>query len=108
LRKIAFSIKNSPTIIRPKWFAIITELSKTPEGKKAGLTVRAMPRDVPTRWNSTYDMLKFAYTYREAIDMLTDDRTLKLRDCEMKPEDWEAVKQLRDCLKVQDITCAAA
>ena len=32
-----------------------------------------MPWDVSTHWNSTYDMLKFAYTYHEAIDKITSE-----------------------------------
>ncbi len=62
--------------------------------------MRMMPRDVRTRWNSTYDMLKFAYTYRDAIDKLTGERALKLRDYELSENEWELVMQLRDCLKV--------
>jgi hypothetical protein len=35
------------------------------------LTIRMMPRDVSTRWNSMFDMLNFAYKYRDAIDSIT-------------------------------------
>ena len=59
-----------------------------------------MPRDVSTRWNSTYDMLKFACTYREAIDKITDDRSMKLREFELKDDEWKIVEELRDTLKV--------
>ena len=59
-----------------------------------------MPQDVSTRWNSTYEMLKFAYLYREAIDKITGERALKLRDYELLESEWETVKQLRDSLKV--------
>jgi hypothetical protein len=59
-----------------------------------------MPRDVSTRWNSTYDMLRFAYKYREAIDRITGERSLKLRDYEVSEAEWDIVKQLKDCLKV--------
>jgi hypothetical protein len=59
-----------------------------------------MPRDVSTRWNSTYDMLRFAYKYREAIDRITGEWSLKLRDYEVSEAEWDIVKQLKDCLKV--------
>ena len=59
-----------------------------------------MPRDVSTHWNSTYDMLKFAYLYWEAIDRITGDCALKLRDYELLESEWETVKQLHNSLKV--------
>jgi len=65
-----------------------------------------MPRDVRTRWNSTYDMLKFSYTYRDAIDKLTGERALKLRDYELTEGEWEIVKQLRDSLRVRHYYCS--
>ena len=46
-------------------------------------------------------MLKFAYTYREAIDRITGDRSMKLRDYELSEREWETVKELRDSLKVR-------
>jgi hypothetical protein len=59
-----------------------------------------MPRDVTTRWNSTYDMLDFALAYREALDSITGDKDMKLRKYEMDEEEWEIVHQLREVLKV--------
>lgn len=59
-----------------------------------------MPRDVTTRWNSTYDMLEFAVEYREALDAITGDKEMKLRKYEMDNEEWEIARQLRDVLKV--------
>lgn len=61
-----------------------------------------MPRDVSTRWNSTYDMLNFALEYRKGIDAITDKRKLGLGEYELKPNEWLLVKQLRDVLKVCD------
>lgn len=59
-----------------------------------------MPRDVTTRWNSTYDMLEFAIEFREALDTITGDKEMKLRKYEMDSEEWEIAHQLRDVLKV--------
>jgi hypothetical protein len=59
-----------------------------------------MPRDVPTRWNSTFDMLDFAVQYRPAINVITDNRDMKMRKLELDAEDWENATQLRDTLKV--------
>jgi hypothetical protein len=59
-----------------------------------------MPRDVPTRWNSTYDMLEFAVEYQEAINSITGNQKMKLRQYELDEEDWEIATKLRDVLKV--------
>ena len=62
--------------------------------------MRIMPRDVRTRWNSTYDMLKFALEYKEGIKMLTSDLTNGLRKYELDEEEWVLVKELVNTLKV--------
>ncbi len=59
-----------------------------------------MPRDVTTRWNYTYEMLSFAYTYRDAYNELTRNRDMKMRKYEIEDSEWEIVKQLADVLKV--------
>ena len=59
-----------------------------------------MPRDVTTRWNSTYDMVEFAIEYRAAIDSMTAARDLDLRKYELIPEEWKIALELRDMLKV--------
>jgi hypothetical protein len=59
-----------------------------------------MPRDVSTRWNSTYDMLAFAFDYRSALDIITGDRSMDLRKFEMSQEEWTVAEQLREVLKV--------
>lgn len=63
-----------------------------------------MPRDVRTRWNSTFDMLDFAVEHREALDTITGDRDMKLRQYELSEEDWVIATQLRNVLKVSSIT----
>ena len=59
-----------------------------------------MPRDVTTRWNSTFDMPDFAISYRSALDTVTADRDMKLRQFELSEEDWKMAAHLRDALKV--------
>jgi hypothetical protein len=59
-----------------------------------------MPRDVTTRWNSTYDMLEFSCDYREVLDSITGNQKMKLRQYELSEEDWEIATKLRDVLKV--------
>ena len=64
-----------------------------------------MPRDVQTRWNSTYDMLVFAIAYRKAINKLTGDKSAGLRKYELSDEEWKVAKQLCALLKVHDFLC---
>lgn len=58
-----------------------------------------MPRDVATRWNSTYDMLKFALEYRCAVDKMVMEK--QLQAYELDTSEWEIVSQLTDVLKVR-------
>ena len=84
-------MKDSTTIILPQWFTTLEDLD---------LGQRMMPRDVTTRWNSTYDMLEFAVEYREGIDSITGNLKMKLRQYELSEEDWEIATKLHDVLKV--------
>lgn len=63
-----------------------------------------MPRDVSTRWNSTFDMLNFALDYRVPIDEITSTRDLNLRKYELRDEEWAIAQNLRDTLKVCNIS----
>ncbi|KIK31915.1 hypothetical protein CY34DRAFT_31663, partial [Suillus luteus UH-Slu-Lm8-n1] len=60
-QKLAFKIVHSSTFLLPEWKQKLTDLK---------LAVRIMPRDVSTRWNSTFDMLEFAIKYRQAVDAM--------------------------------------
>jgi hypothetical protein len=71
------------------------------KGRKP-LANRMIPRDVETRWNYTYEMLDFAYTYRNAYDEVTANRDMSMRNYELSKEEWKIVKDLADVLKVSD------
>jgi hypothetical protein len=59
-----------------------------------------MPRDVSTRWNSTFDMLDFALQHQYALQVITSNLDLGLRRYELDREEWKTARQLRDILKV--------
>ena len=84
-------MKDSATIILPQWFTTIEDCN---------LAQWMMPHDVSTRWNPTYDMLKFAVEYREAIDSITGNQRMKLRQYELSEEDWEIAMKLCGVLKM--------
>ena len=69
------------------------------------LAIRVMPRDVATRWNSTFILLRFALEYREAIDQFTADKGNEVREYELDQDEWEIAGQLRDVLKVRFKRC---
>jgi hypothetical protein len=94
LRQLSFSIIRSTTAALPEWRRNCT---------KHRLTPRTFPRDVVTRWNSTYDMLSFAVKYRAAIDAMTADKNLKLRKFELEDEEWLIVKDLVAVLYVTTV-----
>jgi len=91
LWKLSYAIIHSTTLLLPTWFSTL---------KDTKLDKRTMPRDVSTRWNSTYDMLKFAIDYQKAINRLTVDKNLGLRQYELSDEEWEIAKQLSMLLMV--------
>lgn len=91
LRKFAFKVINSTTILLPAWKATLKEL---------GLPVRLLKRDVWTRWNSTYDMLELALNSRQAIDKMCSDKTNGLQTYELVSSEWKIVEELLSVLKV--------
>jgi hypothetical protein len=62
LRKLAFKIVNLSTLLLPAWKAVLKEVE---------LAEALLPRDVCTRWNSTYLMLDFAVRHGEVLDCLS-------------------------------------
>jgi hypothetical protein len=96
LRSLAFAIVRSTTIALPAWRRYCKELK---------LKSRILPRDVVTRWNSTYYMLSFAVKYRSAIDAMTADRNLKLRRFELETEEWAIAEDLVAVLLVRIHRC---
>jgi len=94
LRKVAFAIKNLTTILLPAWFSILQELDATEW---------MLPRDVTTQWNSMFNMLDFAVEHIMAINTITADRDMKLRQYELSEGDWAIARQLRDVLKVRSL-----
>lgn len=91
LHKLAFKIINSSTKLLPAWKEILKELDEV---------VTLLPRDVAHRWNSTFDLLRYALSHRKAIDTMNQHRDLELRKFELKNEEWKLMQQLHDVLKV--------
>lgn len=82
----------STTLLLPAWKAALQDASKPK---------KLIPRDVRTRWNSTYDMLSVAYDHRELLDNFVDVKSHDLRKFALSKEEWEIVRQLREVLKVR-------
>lgn len=59
-----------------------------------------IPRDVTTRWNSTYDMLAFTLEYRHVVEKFVADRKNNLRELELSEDEWKIVAQLSEVLMV--------
>ncbi|KAH9025605.1 hypothetical protein EDB84DRAFT_1252023, partial [Lactarius hengduanensis] len=66
VRKLSFAVVHLMTIALPAWCKVCTTHQ---------LPVRVIPRDVTTRWNSTFNMLKMALQYRPAIDNITANKS---------------------------------
>jgi hypothetical protein len=91
IRKLAFKTIHSTTKLLPAWYTILSTLK---------MKRRNIPRDVATRWNSTFDMLNFVLDYKIAIEQYTQERGLGLREYELSDEEWKLAVELRNVLKV--------
>ncbi|KAG6806116.1 hypothetical protein H0H92_012625, partial [Tricholoma furcatifolium] len=85
VRKLSFAIINLTTKALPVWNNTCA---------KHNLKRCLIPRDVKTRWNSTFDMLKMVVMYRAAVDTITGEKTLNLRRYELFDEDWKVIDDL--------------
>ncbi|KAE9399592.1 hypothetical protein BT96DRAFT_820417, partial [Gymnopus androsaceus JB14] len=85
IRGLSFAIVHSTTIALPAWRVACGS---------HGLNERLLPRDVATRWNSTYDMLVAAKKYSAVVDLITADKALKLRKFELSDAQWAIVDDL--------------
>jgi hypothetical protein len=79
------------TILLPAWKDLLGGLK---------MSIRNIPRDVATRWNSTFDMLDFALEYQKAIKSMVSDPDHGLSQYAMSAQEWKIIAQLRDVLKV--------
>ncbi|KIM68456.1 hypothetical protein SCLCIDRAFT_105430, partial [Scleroderma citrinum Foug A] len=91
IRKMAFKIINSPTLLLPVWDAACRE---------AGLVVRRIPRDVPTCWNSSFNMASFVVDYCIPVDAMADKQRLGLGDYALDEHEWKVLEQLQNVLVV--------
>ncbi|PIL36561.1 hypothetical protein GSI_00250 [Ganoderma sinense ZZ0214-1] len=89
--KISFKIIHSTTLLLPAWYASCAA---------EGLPEKLLPRDVRTRWNSTFDMLDGALKARVVVDKMTGEKAHGLRAYELSEDEWEIARQLRHVLKV--------
>lgn len=93
--KLAFAVIHSTTIGLPAW-------RKACEDHQ--MRARLIPRDVRTRWNSLYDMLSVAVTYKEVINSFTGDRNLGFRNFDLSNAQWTLLEDMLHVLKVRAFT----
>lgn len=53
-------------------------------------------------------MMRFALEYRKAIDVITADKTWKLRQFELDNDEWQIVGDLVSVLEVSASACLCA
>ena len=91
LRGASLAIKNSSTIVLPKWYKVLETLSLKP---------CMMPRDVSTHWNSMYNMVEFAIEYYDALNIMMADCDMNLHKFELSKKEWGMVTELCEVLRV--------
>jgi hypothetical protein len=72
------------TLLLPAWVKCLEDLD---------IPYQIIPQDVQTRWNSTYDMLSFAYEHQNTINKFTGERGNDLRKFKLKENEWNIVRQ---------------
>ena len=96
IRATIVIVKNSPM----QWEEFQKCALECDMDNKSGL-----PLDVPTRWNSTYEMLSYAIYYRSAFERLLFLNMGKYEKCSPTDEDWDMAEALCKCLqKFNDAT----
>ncbi|KAJ3965890.1 hypothetical protein EV361DRAFT_809966, partial [Lentinula raphanica] len=88
--KISFKIIHSTTILLPKWWEQVAGTQF--EGQ-------ILPRDVATRWNSTFDMLAAFIRLKEPITEFLNRSSNGLAEYALDNEEWEAIEGLVSVLK---------
>ncbi|KAJ3965321.1 hypothetical protein EV361DRAFT_777630, partial [Lentinula raphanica] len=89
-RKVLFKIIHSSTDLLPKWREHVQDTA---------FKGRMLPRDVATRWNSTYDMLAAFLEMKDPVSQFLDRSSHGLTEFLLDDEEWEAIKGLVSVLK---------
>ncbi|KIM64703.1 hypothetical protein SCLCIDRAFT_114537 [Scleroderma citrinum Foug A] len=92
IRKLAFKIIHSTTIVLLAWDATCAEM---------GFKQKRIPRDVSTHWNSAFNMLDVGISYQDVVEVVTNKRKLRLTELAIDEHEWELLRQLRSMLKVR-------
>lgn len=81
MHRIAFKVINSPTLLLPQWHAL---LEREALARFHGCS---LPRDVSTRWNSTFNHLAAFVELEDYIDTFTGIREHGLWQFELMKEE---------------------
>ncbi|KAJ3833743.1 hypothetical protein F5878DRAFT_546022 [Lentinula raphanica] len=92
-RKISFKIIHSTTGLLPRWREQVSDTE---------FADQVLPRDVATRWNSTYDMLAAFLRMKEPVVKFLDRASYGLSALALNDNEWDAIQGLVAVLKVSD------
>ena len=79
-------------ILLPAWKETLESL---------GMSICLIPYDATTCWNSLSDMVDFGLDHCKPIKVVTQKRSLGLREFELSDEEWAILKELCKVLKVR-------
>ena len=89
---ISFKIISSPTLLLPRWRETVTGTD---------FKDRILPRDISTRWNSTFDMLSAFIEMKQFVVQFLDQASNGLSEYNLEEEECKAASDLVKALTVR-------
>ncbi|KAE9403682.1 hypothetical protein BT96DRAFT_1079562, partial [Gymnopus androsaceus JB14] len=97
IRNVSNETINSLIKVLPAWKKTVADFK---------LPSKQIPRDVRTRWNSTFDMINMAVQYGTPLNSFINDSNNGLTAFALSTTEWIILENLRDVLQDATLFCS--